>query len=182
MPRMLEADKLVTFRHCADLPENQCGYIRRGGAGVCGIGQDAVASTVAQFVENQIDRSGLWQLADITGTAACSCSVRTYRRTEKNIADILDACEKRWAPSIGSRFYSMWMKRRFACPESVDCARSWNARQMPLWCRWMRAVDVGSWSSLWNQHHRGQRFAIGDVINHKTENSYVPNLAWSPSG
>ncbi len=63
-----------------------------------------------------------------------------------------------------------------ACPEeSIDYAvmeRTADAVVMPMDAGWS---DVGSWSSLWeisahtpegNVHH-------GDVISHKTENSYV---------
>ncbi len=47
---------------------------------------------------------------------------------------------------------------------------------MPLWYRWMRAGAMSvPWSSLWeiSTHTAEGNVCHGDVINHKTENSYV---------
>lgn len=70
-----EAGKLVTFGIVPDLPETGYGYIRRGE--VSAGEQDTVAFEVAQFVEKRIWKPlrPMWQAANITGTAACSCSV-----------------------------------------------------------------------------------------------------------
>lgn len=69
-----EAGKLVTFGIVPDLPETGYGYIRRGE--VSAGEQDTVAFEVAQFVEKpNLETAGpMWQAANITGTAACSCS------------------------------------------------------------------------------------------------------------
>ncbi len=63
-----------------------------------------------------------------------------------------------------------------ACPEeSVDYAvmeRTADAVVVPMDAGWS---DVGSWSSLWeiSAHTAEGNVCHGDVINHKTENSYV---------
>lgn len=64
----------MTFGIVPDLPETGYGYIRRGE--VSAGEQDTVAFEVAQFVENRIWKPPrpMWQAANITGTAACSCS------------------------------------------------------------------------------------------------------------
>ena len=70
-----EAGKLVTFGIVPDLPETGYGYIRRGE--VSAGEQDTVAFEVAQFVrKTEIWKPPrpMWQAANITGTAACSCS------------------------------------------------------------------------------------------------------------
>lgn len=71
-----------------------------------------------------------------------------------------------------------------ACPEeSVDYAvmeRTADAVVVPMDAGWS---DVGSWSSLWeiSTHTAEGNVCHGDVINHKTENSYVyAESGWSP--
>lgn len=67
--------KLVTFGIVPDAPETGYGYIRRGA--VCNPAEavDAVAFSVAQFVENRISipLRAISPAANTTGTAACFC-------------------------------------------------------------------------------------------------------------
>ncbi len=68
-----EAGKLVTFGIVPDLPETGYGYIRRE---VSAGEQDTVAFEAASLSKNRIWKPPrpMWQVANITGTAACSCS------------------------------------------------------------------------------------------------------------
>ena len=91
--------------------------------------------------------------------------------------DILDACEKAMSavdPDLD--FIRVDEEAFLACPEeSVDYAvmeRTADAVVVPMDAGWS---DVGSWSSLWeiSAHTAEGNVCHGDVINHKTENSYV---------
>ena len=91
--------------------------------------------------------------------------------------DILDACEKAMSavdPDLD--FIRVDEEAFLTCPEeSVDYAvmeRTADAVVVPMDAGWS---DVGSWSSLWeiSAHTAEGNVCHGDVINHKTENSYV---------
>ncbi len=102
---------------------------------------------------------------------------RYLEELKKFRPDILAACEQAMRgvdPDLD--FIRVDEEAFLACPEeSIDYAvmeRTADAVVMPMDAGWS---DVGSWSSLWeisahtpegNVHH-------GDVISHKTENSYV---------
>ena len=173
-----ENGKLVTFGIVPDLPETGYGYIRRGSV-TPGEG-DSVAFDVAQFVENRIwkPRRRMSPAVNTTGTAVCSCSAPVATgRAGKISPGYLKRLRKAMAvvdPDLD--FIRVDEEAFLACPEeSIDYAvmeRTADAVVVPMDAGWS---DVGSRSSLWeisahtpegNVHH-------GDVISHKTENSYV---------
>lgn len=174
-----ENGKLVTFGIVPDLPETGYGYIRRGSV-TPGEG-DSVAFDVAQFVEKPNLETAQAYVA--SGEYYWNSGMFLFRagryleELEKYRPDILSACEKAMAvvdPDLD--FIRVDEEAFLACPEeSIDYAvmeRTADAVVVPMDAGWS---DVGSWSSLWeisahtpegNVHH-------GDVISHKTENSYV---------
>ena len=102
---------------------------------------------------------------------------RYLEELKKYRPDILDACEKAMSavdPDLD--FIRVDEEAFLACPEeSVDYAvmeRTADAVVVPMDAGWS---DVGSWSSLWeiSAHTAEGNVCHGDVINHKTENSYV---------
>ncbi len=106
-----------------------------------------------------------------------SPQLRYLEELKKYRPDILDACEKAMSavdPDLD--FIRVDEEAFLACPEeSVDYAvmeRTADAVVVPMDAGWS---DVGSWSSLWeiSAHTAEGNVCHGDVINHKTENSYV---------
>ncbi|APV69707.1 mannose-1-phosphate guanyltransferase [Salmonella enterica] len=174
-----DAGKLVTFGIVPDLPETGYGYIRRGD--VVPGATDAVAFEVAQFVEKPGLETAQAYVA--SGDYYWNSGMFLFRagryleELKKFRPDILAACEQAMRgvdPDLD--FIRVDEEAFLACPEeSIDYAvmeRTADAVVMPMDAGWS---DVGSWSSLWeisahtpegNVHH-------GDVISHKTENSYV---------
>ncbi|HDT6564890.1 TPA: mannose-1-phosphate guanyltransferase [Enterobacter cloacae] len=174
-----ESGKLVTFGIVPDLPETGYGYIRRGSV-TPGEG-DSVAFDVAQFVEKPNLETAQAYVA--SGEYYWNSGMFLFRagryleELQKYRPDILSACEKAMNvvdPDLD--FIRVDEAAFLACPEeSIDYAvmeRTADAVVVPMDAGWS---DVGSWSSLWeisahtpegNVHH-------GDVISHKTENSYV---------
>lgn len=136
-----EAGKLVTFGIVPDLPETGYGYIRRGE--VSAGEQDTVAFEVAQFVEKPNLETAQAYVA--SGEYYWNSGMFLFRagryleELKKYRPDILDACEKAMSavdPDLD--FIRVDEEAFLACPEE-SITRSWNARQMPLLCRWMRA-------------------------------------------
>lgn len=137
-----EAGKLVTFGIVPDLPETGYGYIRRGE--VSAGEQDAVAFEVAQFVEKPNLETAQAYVA--SGEYYWNSGMFLFRagryleELKKYRPDILDACEKAMSavdPDLD--FIRVDEEAFLACRKSRWITRSWNVRQMPLWCRWMRA-------------------------------------------
>ena len=174
-----EAGKLVTFGIVPDLPETGYGYIRRGE--VSAGEQDTVAFEVAQFVEKPNLETAQAYVA--SGEYYWNSGMFLFRagryleELKKYRPDILDACEKAMSavdPDLD--FIRVDEEAFLACPEeSVDYAvmeRTADAVVVPMDAGWS---DVGSWSSLWeiSAHTAEGNVCHGDVINHKTENSYV---------
>ncbi|MDC3754480.1 mannose-1-phosphate guanylyltransferase/mannose-6-phosphate isomerase, partial [Escherichia coli] len=174
-----EAGKLVTFGIVPDLPEIGYGYIRRGE--VSAGEQDTVAFEVAQFVEKPNLETAQAYVA--SGEYYWNSGMFLFRagryleELKKYRPDILDACEKAMSavdPDLD--FIRVDEEAFLACPEeSVDYAvmeRTADAVVVPMDAGWS---DVGSWSSLWeiSAHTAEGNVCHGDVINHKTENSYV---------
>ncbi|STQ10720.1 mannose-1-phosphate guanylyltransferase [Enterobacter cloacae] len=167
------------LRIVPDLPETGYGYIRRGSV-TPGEG-DSVAFDVAQFVEKPNLETAQAYVA--SGEYYWNSGMFLFRagryleELQKYRPDILSACEKAMNvvdPDLD--FIRVDEAAFLACPEeSIDYAvmeRTADAVVVPMDAGWS---DVGSWSSLWeisahtpegNVHH-------GDVISHKTENSYV---------
>lgn len=174
-----EVGKLVTFGIVPDLPETGYGYIRRGE--VSAGEQDTVAFEVAQFVEKPNLETAQAYVA--SGEYYWNSGMFLFRagryleELKKYRPDILDACEKAMSavdPDLD--FIRVDEEAFLACPEeSVDYAvmeRTADAVVVPMDAGWS---DVGSWSSLWeiSAHTAEGNVCHGDVINHKTENSYV---------
>ncbi|EIE0350829.1 mannose-1-phosphate guanyltransferase, partial [Salmonella enterica] len=171
--------KFVTFGIVPFKPETGYGYIRRGD--VVPGATDAVAFEVAQFVEKPGLETAQAYVA--SGDYYWNSGMFLFRagryleELKKFRPDILAACEQAMRgvdPDLD--FIRVDEEAFLACPEeSIDYAvmeRTADAVVMPMDAGWS---DVGSWSSLWeisahtpegNVHH-------GDVISHKTENSYV---------
>ena len=166
-----ESGKLVTFGIVPDLPETGYGYIRRGD--VSPGEKDAVAFDVAQFVEKpNLDTA---QAYVSSGEYYWNSGMFLFRarrfleELKKYRPDILEACEKAMSVTDPDLDFIRVDEAAFvACPEeSVD-----DAVVVPMDAGWS---DVGSWSSLWeiSNHTPEGNVHHGDVISHKTENSYV---------
>ncbi|MBJ6798300.1 mannose-1-phosphate guanyltransferase [Escherichia coli] len=172
--------KLVTFGIVPFKPETGYGYIRRGDE-VPVDEQHAVAFEVAQFVEKPNLETAQAYVA--SGEYYWNSGMFLFRagryleELKKYRPDILDACEKAMSavdPDLD--FIRVDEEAFLACPEeSVDYAVmecTADAVVVPMDAGWS---DVGSWSSLWeiSAHTAEGNVCHGDVINHKTENSYV---------
>lgn len=176
-----ESGKLVTFGIVPNLPETGYGYIRRGEVSNPDVAVDAVAFSVAQFVEKpdletaqSYVNSGeyYWNSGMFLFRAG-----RYLEELAKFRPDILDACEKAMStvdPDLD--FIRVDEEAFLACPEeSIDYAvmeKTADAVVVPMDAGWS---DVGSWSSLWeiSNHSPEGNVHHGDVISHNTENSYV---------
>lgn len=142
---------------------------------------DAVAFEVAQFVEKPNLETA--QAYVTSGDYYWNSGMFLFRagryleELKKYRPDILEACENAMStvdPDLD--FIRVDEQAFLACPEeSVDYAvmeRTADAVVMPMNAGWS---DVGSWSSLWeiSAHTAEGNVHHGDVISHKTENSYV---------
>ncbi|EJJ1112755.1 mannose-1-phosphate guanylyltransferase/mannose-6-phosphate isomerase, partial [Escherichia coli] len=170
---------LVTYGIVPTKPETGYGYILRG---------DLLSSTdqrTAFKVERFVEKPNLEtaQAYVASGEYYWNSGMFLFRagryleELKKYRPDILDACEKAMSavdPDLD--FIRVDEEAFLACPEeSVDYAvmeRTADAVVVPMDAGWS---DVGSWSSLWeiSAHTAEGNVCHGDVINHKTENSYV---------
>ncbi|WP_338463719.1 mannose-1-phosphate guanyltransferase [Franconibacter daqui] len=176
-----ESGKLVTFGIVPDQPETGYGYIRRGEVVNPEQNVDAVAFSVAQFVEKPNLETARAYVN--TGEYYWNSGMFLFRagryleELNKYRPDILDACEKAMrAVDPDLDFIRVDEAAFLACPEeSVDYAvmeKTADAVVVPMDAGWS---DVGSWSSLWEISSRTPEGNVhhGDVISHNTENSYV---------
>ena len=174
-----DAGKLVTFGIVPDQAETGYGYIRRGD--VSPTNTDAVAFDVAQFVEkpNLETARGYVASGDYYWNSGMFLfrAGRYLEELRKYRPDIFDACENAMSMADPDLDFVRVDEEAFlACPEeSVDYAvmeHTADAVVMPMNAGWS---DVGSWSSLWeiSAHTAEGNVHHGDVISHKTENSYV---------
>ncbi|HDI6201783.1 TPA: mannose-1-phosphate guanyltransferase [Escherichia coli] len=174
-----EAGKLVTFGIVPRHPETGYGYIRRGA--VSAGEQEGVAFEVAQFVEKPNLETAQAYVA--SGEYYWNSGMFLFRagryleELKKYRPDILDACKKAMsAVEPDLNFIRVDEEAFLACPEeSVDYAvmeRTADAVVVPMDAGWS---DVGSWASLWESctHTAEGNVCRGDVINYKSENSYV---------
>ncbi|MBV8041270.1 mannose-1-phosphate guanyltransferase [Pluralibacter sp.] len=174
-----ESGKLVTFGIVPDLPETGYGYIRRGQASPGA--NDALAFEVAQFVEKPNLEAAQAYVSSgeyywNSGMFLFSAG-RYLEELNKFRPDIYSACQQAMSvvdPDLD--FIRVDEAAFLACPEeSVDYAvmeRTADAVMVPMDAGWS---DVGSWSSLWeiSNHTAEGNVHHGDVISHKSENSYV---------
>ncbi|WP_312383397.1 mannose-1-phosphate guanyltransferase [Atlantibacter subterraneus] len=180
MPFALQG-KLVTFGIVPDQAETGYGYIRRGEVINPGAAVDAVAFTVAEFVEKpDLDTAQRYVSSAEYYWNSGMFLFRAGRYLEelaKYRPDILEACENAMNvmdPDLD--FIRVDEEAFLACPEeSIDYAvmeRTADAVVVPMDAGWS---DVGSWSSLWEISKRTPEGNVhhGDVISHHTENSYV---------
>ncbi|EDY4902402.1 mannose-1-phosphate guanyltransferase [Salmonella enterica] len=171
--------KLVTFGIVPSKAESGYGYIRRGNK--LQLEDDIIAFDVEQFVEKPSIETAQAYVA--SGDYYWNSGMFLFRagryleELKKYRPDILIACEKSISDlNIDLNFVRINEDDFYPCPDvSIDYAvmeHTADAVVMPMDAGWS---DVGSWSSLWeisahtpegNVHH-------GDVISHKTENSYV---------
>ena len=158
-----ESGKLVTFGIVPNLPETGYGYIRRGEVSNPDVAVDAVAFSVAQFVEKpDLETAQSYVNSGEYYWNSGMFLFRAGRYLEELVKfrpDILDACEKAMStvdPDLD--FIRVDEEAFLACPEE---SIGWS--------------DVGSWSSLWeiSNHSPEGNVHHGDVISHNTENSYV---------
>ncbi|EPE7489612.1 mannose-1-phosphate guanyltransferase [Cronobacter universalis] len=176
-----ESGKLVTFGIVPNLPETGYGYIRRGEVSNPDVAVDAVAFSVAQFVEkpNQETAQSYVNSGEYYWNSGMFLfrAGRYLEELAKYRPDILDACEKAMStvdPDLD--FIRVDEEAFLACPEeSIDYAvmeKTADAVVVPMDAGWS---DVGSWSSLWeiSNHSPEGNVHHGDVISHNTENSYV---------
>ncbi|MGV4260077.1 mannose-1-phosphate guanyltransferase [Citrobacter freundii] len=171
--------KLVTFGILPNKPETGYGYIRRGNQ--LELGHGNIAFDVEQFVEKpNLETARTYVASNDYYWNSGMFLFRAGRYLEelkKYRPDIMTACEKTMADlNVDLDFTRINEDEFFNCPdESIDYAvmeHTSDAVVMPMDAGWS---DVGSWSSLWEISNRTIEGNVyhGDVINHKTENSYV---------
>lgn len=171
--------KLVTFGILPNKPETGYGYIRRGNQ--LELGHGNIAFDVEQFVEKpNLETARTYVASNEYYWNSGMFLFRAGRYLEelkKYRPDIMTACEKTMADlNFDLDFTRINETEFFNCPdESIDYAvmeHTSDAVVMPMDAGWS---DVGSWSSLWEISNRTIEGNVyhGDVINHKSENSYV---------
>ncbi|MDM2748558.1 mannose-1-phosphate guanyltransferase [Citrobacter sp. Cs237] len=174
-----QSGKLVTFGIVPDKAETGYGYIRRGNVLLDKDGNTAFE--VEQFIEKPKLEIAQEYLA--SGDYYWNSGMFLFRASryleelKKYRPDILLACEKSISNlNMDLDFIRIKEDEFHACPdESIDYAvmeHTSDAVVVPMDAGWS---DVGSWSSLWeiSEHTAEGNVCHGDIICHKTENSYI---------
>lgn len=171
---MAEAGKLVTFGVVPSEPHTGYGYIEAGNP------LDG-AYSVASFKEKPDSASAAEYVSH--GGYYWNSGMFLFRASQylKELGthrpDIVAACEKAVSTiSSDLDFIRVDTEAFKACPDdSIDYAvmeKTGDAVVVPMDAGWN---DIGSWSSLWDvtQKDESGNAALGDVILHRTANSFV---------
>ena len=171
---LAQSGHLVTFGIVARSPHTGYGYVKRGQEKDAGF-------IVDEFVEKPT--SGAAEAYIASGEYYWNSGMFLFRASQylkelkKFRPEIYSACEASMKGSNSDLDFLRIRKESFIdCPnESVDYAvmeNTENAVVVPLDAGW---CDVGSWSSLWDISPKDNlgNSVNGDVILHKTTNSYV---------
>jgi mannose-1-phosphate guanylyltransferase len=171
---LAEAGKLVTFGIIPSEPHTGYGYIKKG------------SETGAGFVVNEFVEKPSSKLAKeylLSGDYLWNSGMFLFRASryldelKKFGPDIFEACKAATAGIAFDLDFCRINKADFiSCPaDSVDYAvmeKTADAVVFPMDAGWS---DIGSWSSLWDISEKdiNGNVSLGDVITHKTKNSFV---------
>ena len=171
---LAEAGKLVTFGIIPSEPHTGYGYIKKG------------SETGAGFVVNEFVEKPSIKLAKeylLSGDYLWNSGMFLFRASryldelKKFGPDIFEACKAATAGIAFDLDFCRINKADFiSCPaDSVDYAvmeKTADAVVFPMDAGWS---DIGSWSSLWDISEKdiNGNVSLGDVITHKTKNSFV---------
>ena len=171
---LAEAGKLVTFGIVPSEPHSGYGYIKKGKAEGPGYFVDKFVEKPSLKIAEDYLANGkyLWN----SGMFLIKAS-RYLEELEKFRPDIFNACASSMKNVASDLDFLRVDNSIFeSCPsDSIDYAvmeKTEDAVVVPMDAGWS---DIGSWSSLWeigNKDNNNNVF-IGDVILHKTKNTYV---------
>ena len=171
---LAEAGKLVTFGIVPSEPNTGYGYIKKGKTEGFGFLVDKFVEKPSSQIAKDYLASGdyLWN----SGMFLIKAS-RYLEELEKFRPDIFNACNSSMKNVASDLDFLRMDKSIFeSCPsESIDYAvmeKTEDAVVVPMDAGWS---DIGSWSSLWEieDKDKNNNVVIGDVILHKTKNTYV---------
>jgi mannose-1-phosphate guanylyltransferase len=171
---LAEAGKLVTFGIVPSEPNTGYGYIKKGKTEGSGFLVDKFVEKPSLEIAKDYLASGdyLWN----SGMFLIKAS-RYLEELEKFRPDIFNACDSSMKNAASDIDFLRMDKSIFeSCPsDSVDYAvmeKTEDAVVVPMDAGWS---DIGSWSSLREieDKDKNNNVVIGDVILHKTKNTYV---------
>ncbi|MDA7572035.1 mannose-1-phosphate guanylyltransferase/mannose-6-phosphate isomerase [Porticoccaceae bacterium] len=171
---LAESGKLVTFGVVAHEPNTGYGYIKRGTPQGVGFAVDKFVEKPTLKIATEYLESGdyFWNSGMFLFKAS-----RYIEELQKYRSDIYDACQLSMKDVLKDNDFLRVNKPAFyECPsESIDYAvmeQTEHAVVVPMDAGWS---DIGSWSSLWDISKKdlNGNSVYGDVILHKTNNSYV---------
>lgn len=171
---LAESGKLVTFGVVAHEPNTGYGYIKKGAPQGVGFAVDMFVEKPTLKIATEYLESGdyFWNSGMFLFKAS-----RYIEELQKHRSDIYDACKLSMKDVSKDNDFLRVNKPAFdECPsESIDYAimeKTEHAVVVPMDAGWS---DIGSWSSLWDISKKdlNGNSAHGDVILHKTNNSYV---------
>jgi mannose-1-phosphate guanylyltransferase/mannose-6-phosphate isomerase len=170
-----QAGKLVTFGIVPESPETGYGYIRRGGKEIAG------CFDIAEFVE----KPPLDVAEQYVASGDYYWNSGMFLLGAQSYLDELELLSPEMYKQAKASFDEAKCDMDFVrldvdafeqCPDdSIDYAvmeKTSKGVVVPLSCGWN---DVGAWSSLWDVNDKNEQgnVAIGDVIAHQTNNSYI---------
>ena len=171
---LAEAGKLVTFGIVPSEPHTGYGYIKKGKAEGSGYFVDKFVEKPSEDIAKSYLATGdyFWN----SGMFMIKAS-RYLEELQKFRPDIFDACASSMKNVASDLDFLRVDKSIFeVCPsDSIDYAvmeKTEDAVVVPMDAGWS---DIGSWSSLWEieDKDKNNNVAKGDVILHKTKNTYV---------
>lgn len=171
---LAESGKLVTFGVVAHEPNTGYGYIKKGAPQGVGFAVDMFVEKPTLKIATEYLESGdyFWNSGMFLFKAS-----RYIEELQKHRSDIYDACKLSMKDVSKDNDFLRVNKPAFdECPsESIDYAimeKTEHAVVVPMDAGWS---DIGSWSSLWDISKKdlNGNSVHGDVILHKTNNSYV---------
>ncbi len=185
--KAVEDGYLVTLGITPTSPKTGYGYIKYGG--VLNDCEDAHNKTLhhVHHVENFIEKPQQDIAASLISSGHClwNSGMFIFRadaylaELEKYMPDMLDICRHAWTQRIQDRDFIRPDTASFAaCPsQSIDYAvmeRTTKAAVLPLNALW---TDMGTWDAFYDVDARQTdaqgNVVKGDVIAHKTRNSYI---------
>lgn len=171
---LAEAGKIVTFGIVPSEPHTGYGYIKKGKEEGSGYFVDKFVEKPSAEIAKDYLASGkyLWNSGMFLFKAS-----RYLEELERFRPDIFNACASSMKNVACDLDFLRVDKAIFeSCPsDSIDYAvmeKTEDAVVVPMDAGWS---DIGSWSSLWEIENKDKNnnVVIGDVILHKTENTYV---------
>jgi mannose-1-phosphate guanylyltransferase len=171
---LAQAGKLVTFGVVPSEPNTGYGYIKKGKTEGSGFLVDKFVEKPSHSIAKEYLASGdyLWNSGMFLFKAS-----RYLEELQKFRPDIFEACSSCMKNVASDLDFLRVEKSIFESTpsDSIDYAvmeKTDDAVVVPMDAGWS---DIGSWSSLWEieDKDKNNNVAKGDVILHKTKNTYV---------